>query len=277
MGQYKSGRESFEILQMQSLFVAVSHFNTQKCQFSTGWKAGWIEAAQISHITLFFFINIKVCWRWPGYLFTHLTCIRFFIYLCFTCVKKKNATVWDAFIGFEGGRKRNLDAILLLWCHNISPRFWQIRRGLRRGVLNAAVCSAAAITTALPRPQKSLSATWCMKAHCLLIQLWVTPPTPSAQMQYDPAATIHFSLWRRFNEFLLRCVCMSLCLPPSFWSSSPSVRLGNASAAAGEPLCFFIFLFFFDFTSLNSALEKSEQICISNLYILRGFYLFLLI
>lgn len=128
------------------------------------------------------------------------------------------------------------------------PGFGKSDGGLRRGVLNAAVCSAAAITTALPRPQKSLSATWCMKAHCLLIQLWVTPPTPSAQMQYDPAATIHFSLWRRFNEFLLRCVCMSLCLPPSFWSSSPSVRLGNASAAAGEPLCFLIFLIFF-FTS----------------------------
>lgn len=211
------------------------------------WVKGWLDRScpDLTYHTFFFLSILRfaggdlgICLRiWPVFVF--------FIYLCFTCVKKKNATVWDAFIGFEGGRKRNLDAILLLWCHNISPRFWQIRRGLRRGVLNAAVCSAAAITTALPRPQKSLSATWCMKAHCLLIQLWVTPPTPSAQKQYDPAATIHFSLWRRFNEFLLRCVCMSLCLPPSFWSSSPSVRLGNASAAAGEPLCFLIFFFFF--------------------------------
>lgn len=35
-------------------------------------------------------------------------------------------------------------------------------------------------------------------------------------MQYDLAATIHFGLWSRFNEFLLCCMCMSLALALSF-------------------------------------------------------------
>lgn len=49
----------------------------------TGWKAGWIKAAQILHITLF--ISIKVCWRWSRCLFTHFTCIPllFVLYFCF--------------------------------------------------------------------------------------------------------------------------------------------------------------------------------------------------
>lgn len=47
----------------------------------SGWKAGWIKAAQILHITLF--INIKLCWGWLGCLFTHLTCIGLLFVLCF--------------------------------------------------------------------------------------------------------------------------------------------------------------------------------------------------
>lgn len=48
--------------------------------------------------------------------------------------------------------------------------------------------------------------------HTVFSYNFTWPLTPSAQMQYDLAATIHFGLWSRFNEFLLCCMCMSLGL-----------------------------------------------------------------
>lgn len=88
--------------------------------------------------------------------------------------------------------------------------------------------------------------------HSVFSYNFTWPPTPSAQMQYDPVATIHFSLWWRFNEFLSRCACMSLGFGSFFWSSSPSGRLGNASAAATD-------CHIFHFTSLNSAFENQNK------------------
>lgn len=52
--------------------------------------------------------------------------------------------------------------------------------------------------------------------HTVFSYNFTWPLTPSAQMQYDRAATIHFGLWSRFNEFLLCCMCMSLGLALSF-------------------------------------------------------------
>lgn len=52
--------------------------------------------------------------------------------------------------------------------------------------------------------------------HTVFSYNFTWPLTPSAQMQYDLAAIIHFGLWSRFNEFLLCCMCMSLGLALSF-------------------------------------------------------------
>lgn len=84
----------------------------------------------------------------------------------------------------------------------------------------------------LPLSPKNLYLLHDAWKHTVFSYNFTWPLTPSAQMQYDLAATIHFGLWSRFNEFLLCCMCMSLGLALFFWSSSPPICLGNASLGA---------------------------------------------
>lgn len=83
-------------------------------------------------------------------------------------------------------------AIIDWICHN-SPTFSSLSHTLTRP----------------PPPKKSLSATWCMKAYSLLIQLYMTPDLIYTDAIW-PSCHHPFGPWLYgFNEFLLRCMSMS--------------------------------------------------------------------
>lgn len=90
-----------------------------------GWRSGWIKAAQIFHIPLFYYIVLRFVEV------TGMSVYTFDLYLFYICAlfllqkqkKRFYCTLWDTFIGFEVRQERNLDAILLLLCHSISPWF----------------------------------------------------------------------------------------------------------------------------------------------------------
>lgn len=91
-----------------------------------------------------------------------------------------------------------------------------VRWCLQRRRLVVAVCSELAPTSTLSLSPKNLYLLHDAWKHTVFSYNFSWPLTPSAQMQYDLAATIHFGLWSRFNEFLLCSMCMSLALALSF-------------------------------------------------------------
>lgn len=117
-----------------------------------------------------------------------------------------------------------------------------MRNTSRRGCRDASLLFTGYPPQPLPilflSPQKSylLHDAW---KHAVFSYNFLWPLTSSAQMQYDPAATIHFGLWSGFNEFLL-CVRLSALL---LWSLPLS--LGNAALSHIVPLEVNIFPFSF--------------------------------
>lgn len=83
-------------------------------------------------------------------------------------------------------------------------------------------------TSTFVQPQKSLSATWCMKAHCLLIQVYVTP---------DPICTdaiwpsCHHPFWpvEEIQWIFIMLLVYDTRFGSVFWSSSSTVCLEISS------------------------------------------------
>lgn len=84
-------------------------------------------------------------------------------------------------------------------------------RWLQRARLPPALCRALAPTSTVSTPKIFI----CYMMHESTLSWHTTLHDPWPHLHRcntTPAATIHFGLWSRFNEFLLCCVCMSLGL-----------------------------------------------------------------
>lgn len=117
--------------------------------------------------------------------------------------------------------------------------------------------------------------------HTVFSYNFTRPLTPSAQMQYDLAATIHFGLWSGFNEFLLCCMCMLLGLALSFDPHRHQYVLEMHHLAPWnkdvEPLQkrSFVLYSVFGFGVLKSVLSAQHAVHIGFLFFVRLFVCFI--
>lgn len=120
-----------------------------------------------------------------------------------------------------------------------------------RWLQRARLLSALVPTSTLCQPQKSLSATWCMKAHCLGIQLYMTPApicTDAIWPQLPPS--ILACGVDSMNFYYAACVChwVWLCR----WSFSPPASPENTSLGSPRQTCSAIARRVFGFSLLKS-------------------------